>query len=56
MKIVVGNIEIKKIEYKNNKRANLLKNEIETSIDEMGESMSNEEMRQVLLEIVYTMS
>ena len=47
---------IKKIEYKNNKRANLLKNEIETSIDEMGESMSNEEMRQVLLEIVYTMS
>ena len=47
---------IKKIEYKNNKRANLLKNEIETSIDEMGESMSNEEMRQVLLEIIYTMS
>lgn len=47
---------IKKIEYRNNKRANLLKNEIETSIDEMGESMSNEEMRQVLLEIVCDMS
>lgn len=55
---VHGNIvkRFKRVEYKNSKRANLLRNEIESSIEEMGESISNEEMRQVLLEIIYSMS
>jgi hypothetical protein len=41
---------IEKVEY--SRKAILLRNEIETALDEMGHSISEQEKRQVLIEIL----
>ena len=52
-----GNKQVKtfdKIECSS--RAKLLKNEIKTALEEMGESISNSEKRQVLIEALESLS